>query len=31
MSHTLQSVFESGQEATLVHIDFSAEFDRVDH
>ena len=29
MSHTLQSVLESGQEARIVQIDFSAAFDRV--
>ena len=31
MSHTLQSVLESGQEARIVQIDFSAAFDRVNH
>ena len=31
MSHTLQSALESGQEARIVHIDFSAAFDRVNH
>ena len=31
MSHTLQSALESGQEATIVQIDFSAAFDRVNH
>ena len=30
-SHTLQSALESGQEARIVQIDFSAAFDRVDH
>ena len=30
-SHTLQSALESGQEARIVHIDFSAAFDRVNH
>ena len=29
VSHTLQSALESGQEARIVHIDFSAAFDRV--
>ena len=29
VSHTLQSVLESGQEARIVKIDFSAAFDRV--
>ena len=29
LSHTLQSVLESGQEARIVQIDFSAAFDRV--
>ena len=29
MSHTLQSALESGQEARIVQIDFSAAFDRV--
>ena len=28
---TLQSLFESGQEARIVQIDFSAAFDRVNH
>ena len=28
VSHTLQSVLESGQEARIVQIDFSAAFDR---
>ena len=31
MLHTLQSVLESGQEARIVQIDFSAAFDRVNH
>ena len=31
MSHTLQSSLESGQEAGIVQIDFSAAFDRVNH
>ena len=31
MSHTLQSALESGQEARIVQIDFSAAFDRVYH
>ena len=31
MSHTLQSALESGQEAWIVQIDFSAAFDRVIH
>ena len=31
MSHTLQSALESGQEARIVKIDFSAAFDRVNH
>ena len=31
MSHTLQSAFESGQEARIVQIDFSTAFDRVNH
>ena len=31
MSHTLQSALESGQEARIVLIDFSAAFDRVNH
>ena len=31
VSHTLQSALESGQEARIVQIDFSAAFDRVDH
>ena len=29
MSHTLQTAFESGQEAMIVQIAFSAAFDRV--
>ena len=31
VSHTLQSALESGQEAKIVQIDFSATFDRVNH
>ena len=31
VSHTLQSALESGQEARIVQIDFSAAFDRVDY
>ena len=31
VSHTLQSAMESGQEARVVQIDFSAAFDRVNH
>ena len=31
VSHTLQSALESGQEARIVLIDFSADFDRVNH
>ena len=31
VSHTLQSALESGQEARMVQIDFSAAFDRVKH
>ena len=31
VSHTLHSALESGQEARIVHIDFSAAFDRVNH
>ena len=31
MSHTLQTALESGQEARIVQIDFSAAFDRVNH
>ena len=30
-SHTLQSALESGQEARIVQIDFSAAFDKVNH
>ena len=29
--HTLQSALESGQEARIMQIDFSAAFDRVNH
>ena len=29
LSHTLQSAFESGQEARVIQINFSAAFDRV--
>ena len=29
--HALQSALESGQEAKIVQIDFSAAFDRVDN
>ena len=29
MSHTLQNALESGQEARIMQIDFSAAFDRV--
>ena len=29
--HTLQSALESGQEARIVQIDFSAAFDGVNH
>ena len=29
--HTQQSALESGQEARIVQIDFSAAFDRVNH
>ena len=29
VSHTLQSALESGQEARIVQIDFTAAFDRV--
>ena len=29
--HTLQCALESGQEARIVQIDFSAAFDRVNH
>ena len=31
VSHILQSALESGQEARIVQIDFSAAFDRVNH
>ena len=31
VSHILQSALESGQEAKIVKIDFSAAFDRVNH
>ena len=31
VSHTLQSALESGQEAWMVQIDFSAAFDRVNY
>ena len=31
MSHTLQSALESGQEASIVQIDFSAAVVRVNH
>ena len=31
VSHILQNVLERGQEARIVHIDFSAAFDRVNH
>ena len=31
LSHTLKSPLESGQEARIVQIDFSAGFDRVSH
>ena len=31
VSHTLQSALETGQEARIVQIDFSAAFDRVNH
>ena len=31
MSHALQSALESGQEARIVQIDFSAEIIRVNH
>ena len=31
VSHTLQSALESGQEARIVQIDFSAAFHRVNH
>ena len=31
VSHTLQSALESGQDAIIVQIDFSAAFDRLNH
>ena len=31
VSHTLQSALESGKEASIVQIDFSAAFHRVNH
>ena len=31
VAHTFQSALEMGQEATMVQIDFSATFDRVNH
>ena len=31
VAQTLQSALEIGQEARIVHIDFSAAFDRVNH
>ena len=31
VSHRLQSALESGQEARIVQIDFSAAFDRLNH
>ena len=31
VSHTLHSALESGHEAWIVQIDFSAAFDRVNH
>ena len=31
LSHTLQSALESGLEARIVQVDFSAPFDRVNH
>ena len=31
LSHTLQSALDSGQEARIVQIDFSAAFDRINH
>ena len=31
VSHTLQIALESGQEARILKIDFSAAFDRVNH
>ena len=31
VSHTLQSALESGQEVRIVLVDFTADFDRVNH
>ena len=31
VAHTLQNALEMGKEATIVQIDFSAAFDRVNH
>ena len=31
MSHTLKSALESGQEVRIVQIDYSADFDNVNH
>ena len=31
VSYTLQNALESGQEARIVQIDFSADFEKVDH
>ena len=31
MSHTLQNALESGQEARIMQIEFSAAFDSVNH
>ena len=31
VSHTLQSALESSQEARIIHIDFSAAFDRANY
>ena len=31
VSHTLRSALESGQEARIMQIDFSAAFNRVNH
>ena len=31
MSHTVQTALDSGEEAWIVQIDFSATFDRVNH
>ena len=31
VSHKVQSAFESGQEARIVQVDFSAAFDRANH